>query len=250
MPPEVPLPPLEMRRMVGPVEDFAYENPTGVLVWGDQYPPERYRSVFDFGCGCGRVARQLMLQDTPPERYLGIDLHKGMIKWCRRNLTPHAPGFEFRHHPVYNAGFNPREKRMTAPFPAADSAFSLVTAWSVFTHLVESQVDHYLAEIARVLEPDGVFQGTWFLIDRGAFPMLWEGEHGLYSNDRDPTHAALFDRDWVQERVRAAGLTIYSIDPPTVRGYHTVLRMTPTRSGVAAVEIPEDVAPLGGAPAM
>jgi SAM-dependent methyltransferase len=244
----LPLPPVEMRRLVGPVDEADWDNPDGRLVLGDEYPAERYRSVFDFGCGCGRIARRLVQQDPRPERYLGIDLHKGMVRWCSSHLAPAAPGFEFRHHAVHNPTFNPRARRRTAPFPAEDRAFSLVLAWSVFTHLVQSQIDHYLAEIARVLEPDGVLHSTWFLFERSLFPMLEPGEHGIYSNDRDPTRAAVLDRDWVLDRIRAAGLTLFSATPPALRGFQWVLRMTPSRSGVEEAALPRDEAPVGRAP--
>jgi hypothetical protein len=53
-----PLPPLDLRRSVGPVEKEHWKNPSGGLIFGAQVPPESYVSVFDFGCGCGRTARQ------------------------------------------------------------------------------------------------------------------------------------------------------------------------------------------------
>jgi SAM-dependent methyltransferase len=244
----LPLPPVEMRRLVGPAGEEDWDNPTGALVLGGEYPPERYRSVFDFGCGAGRLARRLIQQDPRPERYVGIDLHKGMVRWARSNLSPHAPGFEFRHHNVNNPTYNPRARRRTAPFPAEGSAFSLVVAWSVFTHLVQGQVDHYLAEIARLLEPDGVLHSTWFLFERPTFPMLEPGEHAIYSTDRDPTRAAVYDRDWVLDRIRAAGLMLFAASPPEVRGFHWVLRMTPARDGVEEAPLPRDEAPVGEAP--
>ena len=54
-------------------------------------PAETYRSFFDFGCGCGRVARQLILQRPRPELYVGIDLNAPLIQWCNDNLHPVAP---------------------------------------------------------------------------------------------------------------------------------------------------------------
>lgn len=248
MAPALPLPPVEMRRLVGPAGEEDWDNPTGALVLGDEYPADQYRSVLDFGCGAGRIARQLIQQRPRPRRYLGIDLHKGMIRWCRSHLEPLAPGFEFRHHAVHNPTFNPRARRWTAPLPAEDDAFSLVLAWSVFTHLVQGQVDHYLGEIARVLEPAGVLHSTWFLFERATFPMLEPGQHALYSNDRDPTRAVIFDRDWVLERIRAAGMTLFWVTPPAVRGFHWVLRMTPAREGVEEAALPHDEAPVGRAP--
>jgi SAM-dependent methyltransferase len=75
----LPFPPLEMRELVGQTDLRAYDNQTGELI----YPfisAEKYESVLDFGCGCGRVARQLLLQDVRPTRYVGLDLHKGMVE--------------------------------------------------------------------------------------------------------------------------------------------------------------------------
>src|SRR5439155_7699 len=80
--------------LVGTADPSLFDNPTGRLVVGG-VPPEAYDSVLDFGCGCGRIARQLIQQDPRPRAYLGIDVHRGMIQWCRENLAPRAPGFRF-----------------------------------------------------------------------------------------------------------------------------------------------------------
>jgi len=244
----LPLPPLEMRKLVGPTEDRFYDNPEGERVI-DWVPAERYRSVLDFGCGCGRIARQLVQQRDRPERYLGVDLHRGMIRWCQENLAPRAPGFSFRHHDVHNPGFNPGpDKPSTAPLPAEDAAFTLAIAWSVFTHLVESQIDHYLWEIARVLEPDGALASTWFLFEREDFPTLSDRQHSLYINDVDPTNAVIYDRDWVRERARRAGLAITRASPPDIRGFHWWLELRPFEAGVPEIELPPDTAQLGRQP--
>lgn len=110
-----------MRHLV-PSTTTSYDNPSGSLTY-PYLPPTAYEAVFDFGCGCGRVARRLMLQRRRPSRYVGIDLHAGMINWCRKNLAPQAPEFTFLHHDVYNVHFNPgptsrarpRSRSKTAP---------------------------------------------------------------------------------------------------------------------------------------
>ena len=102
----LPMPALEMRELVGPTDEAAFDNPEGSLVYS-YIEPDQYESVFDFGCGCGRVARQLIQQSPRPQRYVGVDLHKGMIDWAERNLAPAASNFSFLHHDVYNVRFNP-----------------------------------------------------------------------------------------------------------------------------------------------
>jgi len=240
-------PPEEMRRLVGPVDLESFDNPTGALVY-PYLPAEVYEAVFDFGCGCGRVARQLLQQRPSPTSYVGVDLHAGMIRWCNENLNAVAPHFTFYHHDVYNVASNPdRDKPMTAPFPVADSQFTLVNAHSVFTHLTEQQAEHYLRECARVLHPQGILHGSWFLFDKEDYPMIGEGANALYLSYADPSSAVIFDRKWVQDTARKMGLRIYQVYPPSIRGHQWVLLMT-RRTDVAEVGIPADTAPRGVIP--
>ena len=241
----LPFPPLEMRALVGPTDVAAYDNPTGKLVY-DYLEPERYRRVFDFGCGCGRVARQLILQNPRPERYVGIDVHRGMIEWATRNLSPCAENFEFRHHDVYSGFFNPRDGLPeTAPFPVEDRSFTLVNALSVFTHLTERQTPFYLRETSRIVAEDGVVSASFFLIDKKDFPMMMESNNALYISYEQPTSAVLHDRNWIRKLATECGLTIARVIPPAVRNYQWQLVMTPSRPGLSHAEFPEDAAPVG-----
>jgi SAM-dependent methyltransferase len=244
---ELPVPPLEMRRLVGPTDLALYNNPNGELIY-PYLPPESFRAFFDFGCGCGRVARQLMLQRPSPELYVGVDLHPAMIQWCNQNLHPVAPNFHFHHHDVFNVAFNPGpHKPLTAPFPVDDSQFTLVNAISVFTHLTEAQAAYYLRECARVLRPDGVLHASWFLFDKADHPMMDDSSNALYVSYTDPSAAAMFDRKWVRDTARSFGLRIFQVIAPSIRGYQWLVLMTP-RKDVSEIELPEDKAPRGIVP--
>ncbi len=241
---QLPLPPIEMRRLVGPFDPESYDNPKGDLV----YPwlqKESYETVFDFGCGCGRVARQLIMQRPCPALYVGVDLHAEMIRWCNDYLHAAAPQFNFYHHDVFNVSFNPgREKPLTAPFPVADAQFTLVNALSVFTHLTEEQAKYYLRECARILHPQGVLQASWFLFDKPDLPMMDESFNALYISYADPSAAVIFDRGWLRDTAREMGLTIYKVIPPGIRGYHWLLQMT-RQTDLPEVALPPDTAPRG-----
>jgi SAM-dependent methyltransferase len=173
-----------------------------------------------------------------------------MIEWCRQNLAPRAPGFEFVHHDVQNASFNPGPgKRESAPFPAPDDTFTLVEAISVFTHVVERHVTFYLREVARVLRPDGILHATWFLFDKRDFPMMQDFQNALYINDLDPWNAVIFDGAWLRAQATEVGLTISSVRPPHTRGFRWTLLMTPVEQGLREAEFPSDDAPAGRRPA-
>lgn len=241
----LPLPPEEMRVLVGPVEPELFDNPAGTLVFAG-LEVDRYRSVLDFGCGCGRIARQLIQQRPRPHRYAGVDLHPGMIRWCSENLTPHAPSFEFRHHDVFYPRFNAAEGRpLHASFSYADDEFSLAIALSVFTHLTQAQAEAYLAELARVLEPGGVLVSTWFLFDKLDYPMMQDEQNTLFINEYDVRNAVIYDREWMRATARNTGLVIYEATAPSIRGFQWELRMTQPSPTVNEVTLPPDDADPG-----
>ena len=244
----LPYPPLEMRSLVGMNDITAFDNPAGKLVFGYiefGKDPAIYDRVFDFGCGCGRIARQLLLQRPQPRRYVGVDLHAGMIRWCKANLEPAAEGFTFHHHDVYNVSFNRNAaNRWTTAFPVEDAGFSLVMAHSVFTHLTEGQADYYLKECARILDAEGFLYCSWFFFDKQDYPMLYDHNNALYVSYEDPGAAVIFDKNWVRARAREYGLRICGLLPPSVKGHQWVVTMT-HRQDLPELEFPVDDAPRG-----
>jgi SAM-dependent methyltransferase len=244
----LPIPPLEMRELVGCVDVREWDNESGSPIWPN-VPAANWRSYFDFGCGCGRNARRLIQQKRRPERYVGVDLHAGLIAWCQENLAPRAPGFTFLHHDVYNAGLNPNRRQPWAlPLPVPDSSCSLIEAWSVFTHLVEGQAEFYLDELARILTGDGIIVSTFFLFDKQAYPMLQETQNALYVNDRDPTNAVIFDRAWLLDALHQRGLIVTAAAAPKLRGHQWQLRLQPAEGTAEEVPLPEDDGPVGRLP--
>lgn len=240
-PSSLPIPPLEYRQWVGPTDPERYDNPDGSLVYPD-FAPDRYTSVFDFGCGCGRVARQLILQVPRPSRYVGVDVHPAHIAWCRENLQPAAPGFEFHHHDVFdklvNAG---ADKAEVLPFPVSDESVTLFESLSIFTHIVERQLAFYLREAARVLRPDGEMNASFLLFEKADFPVLDSGRNALYIDDSYPPAAVHYDREWLQQSLSTAGLSVVRIAQlPETRGYQWRLVLARSGSGVAGLEIPRD----------
>lgn len=234
--------------LVGRTDQADYDNPTGELIF-PRVPESAYESVFDFGCGCGQLARQLLQQKSRPKRYFGVDVNREMVEWCRDNLTPVDPNFQFVHHDVFNPGLAPdNARRLTAPFGVEDSAFGLVLAVSVFTHLYEQQAIYYLREIARIMRPDGLFVSTWFFFDKREFPMMQRFQNTLFINENEPSNAVIYDRGWMREALDECGLCVVRTDPPDIRGFHWWLTMRHKRPGDEAFELPSDEAPYGSMP--
>lgn len=99
-----------------------------------------FRTVLDFGCGCGRVVRHLQEKSTAV--FYGTDYNKKLSGWCTKNL----PGYYTTNGP-------------TPPLQYSDGLFDFVYAWSVFTHFTEENHLLWLNELYRVLKPNGFL---WF----------------------------------------------------------------------------------------
>lgn len=246
----IPLPPKKLMERVGATQPELYSNLDRDLIYGSELNEETYARVLDFGCGCGRVARQLLQQIPRPQSYLGIDLHEPAIRWCAKNLSPFDANFSFVHHDVHNPQLNPKAKQWQRKIVPDDSTFSLVLAHSVFTHIDERNVRFYLHECARVLEPGiGVLRSTWFLFDRQDFSFIQDWQHTLYTSLEDPTAAVVYEKVWLQQAFSEAGLTIIAVYPPDIRGYHWVILAKRARDGDRHADFPEDTAVTGSMPA-
>jgi len=222
----IPVPPLDLRTMIGPPELEFFENATGEPIF-PTLPTDAYEAVFDFGCGCGRSARLLLQQKySRPRRYVGIDIHRGMIDWCANHLSPIAPDFLFLHHDVWSPGYGrDNTVRLAAPFPVEDNAFSLVIANSVFTHIYKEQVEYYLFEVARIMTAGGVAMTTWFFFDNESFPFFRGGVPCLFTSETDPTSAVIYDRQWFLDAVRRSGLAVRHTQHPPAAGHQWLLQL-------------------------
>jgi SAM-dependent methyltransferase len=102
-----------------------------------------FPSIFDFGCGDGRLAQYLFTL-APGARVCGSDVRSEVIDACRRK------------HPQGRFLVN----RPTPPLAIEDEAFDLIYSYSVFTHLTEPNHKAWLRELTRMLKPGGVMLHT------------------------------------------------------------------------------------------
>jgi SAM-dependent methyltransferase len=182
----------------------------------------------DMGCGIGRDAFALMDRLGPDGRYLGVDVTRDSIEWCRRAITPRDPRFRFWHVDAHNELYNPFGHGITSDFrlPIEDGTVDRIGLASVFTHLLEDEVVHYMREFRRVLAPDGKVHASFFLHSPEAIASAatsgktpWKATFdielgpGVYANDPVyPRGAVAYTHEAMQRMMLAAGLT-------THRGY-------------------------------
>jgi SAM-dependent methyltransferase len=226
----LPLPPQHLRFM-GEDDEKLVETAAELarLVLDRGLP--RTGAVLDVGCGYGRLALGLHDHTEFEGTYLGFDILRKHVRWCRQNLTPLAPGYRFRHADIHNARYNPDGKVDPGSFrfPAPIGTTDAIALFSIFTHFYRSDIEHYLREFRRVLKPGGVAITTWFLYDEQRLPViLSEGsafamvheldEHTRYFNADDPLHAIAYEESFVRRMAAEAGLEVVSVDRGTWTG--------------------------------
>ncbi len=139
----------------------------------DQYkkycPIDPNHAVLEIGCGVGRDAIQLTKHLSKNGSYVGIDIIEPSIKWCQENITPRFPNFKFLFFDVQSQIHNAQGKIKTTDIklPIEDASIDRIVLQSVFTHMFEEDIAHYLKEFKRVLRPGGKVYASFFIFDLG-----------------------------------------------------------------------------------
>jgi len=154
----IPLPPDSLLWSVGAqsLENF--------LVVGDAWAQVVSRHttancrLLDIGSGCGRTAR-ILVNNGFITHYVGFDVISANVAWCNNYIKPafQDRSCEFHHFDIYSREYNPGGaiQAQNFRFPCKDDSIDVAFAASLFTHLLEPDAKHYLAEINRVLRKTG-----------------------------------------------------------------------------------------------
>lgn len=102
------------------------------------------RVALDIGCGVGRHALALAAMGY---RVSAIDGSDSGLAYARNDAGRRGLAVDFRNASMLS-------------LPMADAACDYVLAWNVIYHGDRTVVDRCVAEIARVLKPGGIYQGT------------------------------------------------------------------------------------------
>jgi len=218
------LPPLWLRRHVGPVASFergAAEIAAAIALLGVLRPEHH---VLDAGCGAGAMTFEFQRMLSASGRYVGFDVHRAAIEWCRRQFAGDER-FRFELAEVRTS----YSREFVAParayrFPARDGEIDFVLAKSLFTHMLEPDAEHYLREISRVLATSGRALLSAFLLEDpekdGVRPdRTLQFRYGAGSvrwlTDANPTSGVAYARARFLEMVNAAGLHVERV----IEGY-------------------------------
>jgi ubiquinone/menaquinone biosynthesis C-methylase UbiE len=212
------LPPLHLRRYVGPLRSFessGAEFMSYLRLIAALQPHER---ILDIGCGCGQMALHLQTYLNQNGSYVGVDIHRPSIDWCRKKIASRLSNFEFAHIDVRNLTYNPAgiHPAETYRLPYEDGSFDVVLLKSVFTHMRPPEVSNYLGEVARLLNANGRCLVTFFLLNHEQAELAKQGANTLpfgygegvwrYRYEHSPESAVAYDESFVRQLLDQHGL--------------------------------------------
>lgn len=176
--------------------------------------------VLDVGCGIGRKTIPLTKYLNENGRYEGFDITGIGIEWCKKNITPKYPNFNFNRVDVYNKYYNPTAEILAEEFkfPYPDETFDLVFLGSVFTHMMPEEVDNYLSEISRTLKPNGKSFISFFLSNEEILQLMesrksdidfkYEMDNYRTTNLRIPEDVVCYDESFIRKLYQKNGFKV------------------------------------------
>jgi SAM-dependent methyltransferase len=168
-------------------------------------------SLLDVGCGFGRLAIGILDQVGDIRAYHGLDVSAPAIAWCNRHIARSHPSFRFTRLDLRNERYNPGGAAITGGYqwPLDSGSFGIAYAYSVFSHMELPDIERYLAELRRVLTPNGCAFVTLFVaadapemsVNPASGALAWQG----------PLHCVLYRRSFIDERIANAGFSIVEV---------------------------------------
>ncbi|MDM8541020.1 class I SAM-dependent methyltransferase [Desulfococcaceae bacterium HSG9] len=176
--------------------------------------------ILDIGCGIGRVALHFIDYLDENGRYNGFDIVKYGPKWCNYKIARKYPGFAFRYVDIYNKEYN-KNGTLNADdfiFPYKSNSFNFAFATSVFTHMLPDAVSHYLKQIQRVLVSDGIFLGSFFILNpeseknmpHSRFNFKLVNKHYGVINKENLEEAIAYQESYLNKIFIASGFSVIS----------------------------------------
>lgn len=216
----------------GPAEQLEETGAAHIANFQRHVGIEAGMRIVEVGCGIGRDAFQLFDILGASGDYIGIDVTPDSIRWCTDNITRRDRRFTFHHFDAFNELYNPfgRGTSMDFAMPVADGSVDRIILSSVFTHLLEDEILHYMKEFRRVLKPGGLVYASFFLHTAEALEAAktkgntaWVAKfdlplgNGLFANDPDyPRGAVALTDEAARRLIATAGLRL---DRPYLKGW-------------------------------
>lgn len=168
--------------------------------------------LVEIGSGQGRLAIG-MVQRFPNARYLGLDVSKRSIDWCKKHIERRYPTYRFQYLHVLNALYNPSGEPLTRAFslPVEDASADAVYLWGVVTNMEPEHLPPYAREIARMLRKGrGMFLTA--NVEDNVPPVTINPKNYTPFECSGPLHIVRYEKSYFIDVFRQVGLSLTAVD--------------------------------------
>jgi SAM-dependent methyltransferase len=146
--------------------------------------------------------------------YDGIEIALDKFRYCQQTFSSRHANFRFHHANIHSSFYNPLGQISAAKyrFPFDDESFDFVFLVSVFTHMLPADVEHYLAEIARVLVKRAKCICTfWLTAAPMGSPYHKHSEFCELYSRQHPEHGVIYLEEYLRSLYQRQGLNIQHV---------------------------------------
>ena len=121
-------------------------------------------NVLDVGCSTGKLLIGIKNSIGSVNHYHGVDVDEKHIEWADKALSTDNYKFSYLNlqNDRYNNGGKPIDDSFRFP---TDRKFDIIYLYSVFTHMIPSEISIYLREFRKLLAVNGTVVCTIFIDD-------------------------------------------------------------------------------------
>lgn len=174
-------------------------------------------TFLDIGSGIGRIA--LGLKDFFKGNYHGFEAMEMGVTWCQQNITLRYPNFSFKWVPLHNDLYNSSGIDASKyEFEYKPSQFDFIVSISVFTHMIDTEVENYLSQCYKVMTEHGVLVATFFITNNGSngmnehlnqsFSFPFEHENYFLMDKKVKSANVCFKREYLLSLIENLGFDI------------------------------------------
>ena len=153
--------------------------------------------VVDLGCGCGRLASAL--HERGMVSYVGIDIIQALLDYAKTK----APTYTFLNHRALS-------------IPQDNESTDMVSAFSLFTHLLQPETYIYLEESVRILKRGGKVVFSFLEFAEPTHWKIFEATRDVIRTSNGGDHLnAFLERGTIEIWAGKLGLVVERFYPPS-----------------------------------
>ena len=170
------------------------------------------KKILDVGCGMGRLPLGIIGKVCEIKKYVGIDVDKKSIKWCKHYISKYHTNYQFIYINTKNLRYNPDGKIINNEFsfPLKNEEFDIIYLYSVFSHMTIEDIKIYLKEFKKILVKSGRIFLTAFIEEN--VPDMTINPKDSDKNWSGPLHCVRYDKKYFESIINSYDFNIYHFE--------------------------------------